>query len=38
MNQKQKEEFQEKLELDFSIELKDYARFRVNAFSQKDGY
>lgn len=38
MTDKQKLEFQEKLELDFSIELKDYCRFRVNAFSQKDGY
>jgi Tfp pilus assembly ATPase PilU len=36
MNQSQKEEFQKILELDFSIELKEYARFRVNAFSQKD--
>lgn len=38
MSQTQKEEFQKDLELDFSIELKDYARFRVNAFSQKDGF
>lgn len=35
MTDKQKEDFKNKLELDFSINLKNYARFRVNVFVQK---
>lgn len=38
MSEVQKTKFLKDLELDFSIELKWYARFRVNAFVQKDGY
>ncbi|MDD5770605.1 MAG: type IV pilus twitching motility protein PilT [Candidatus Gracilibacteria bacterium] len=38
MNESQKIKFLHDLELDFSIELKGYSRFRVNAFVQKDGY
>ena len=38
MSESQKTKFLEELELDFSIELKWYSRFRVNAFTQKDGY
>ncbi len=38
MNETQKTTFLEKFELDFSIELRWFARFRVNAFIQKDGY
>lgn len=38
MTEKQKAEFLEKMELDFSIELRDICRFRVNAFIQKDWY
>lgn len=33
----QRKEFDEKLELDFSYELKDIARFRVNVFKQRHG-
>jgi len=38
MTETQKEVFLKNLELDFSIELSGYSRFRVNAFSQKDWY
>lgn len=38
MSEAQKQEFLKNLELDFSIELKWYSRFRVNAFCQKDGF
>jgi len=38
MSDKQKEKFLNNLELDFSVELKWICRFRVNAFSQSDGY
>ncbi len=38
MSNNQKEEFLKNLELDFSIELKWFSRFRVNAFVQKDWY
>lgn len=38
MSESQREIFLKTLELDFSIELKGFSRFRVNAFVQKDGY
>jgi len=38
MTENQRELFLKTLELDFSIELKGFSRFRVNAFIQKDGY
>lgn len=38
MSESQRAKFLTDLELDFSIELKGYCRFRVNAFIQKDGY
>lgn len=38
MSESQRNKFLTDLELDFSIELKGYSRFRVNAFVQKDGY
>lgn len=38
MSENQRAKFLKELELDFSIELKGYSRFRVNAFVQKDGY
>lgn len=38
MNESQREKFISEMELDFSIELKWFCRFRVNAFIQKDGY
>jgi len=38
MSDGQKKKFAEDLELDFSIELQGYGRFRANAFVQKDGY
>lgn len=38
MTPAQKETFSKNLELDFSIELRGFCRFRVNAFIQKDGY
>lgn len=38
LSESQKKTFLENLEFDFSIELKDFCRFRVNAFSQKDWY
>lgn len=38
MSESQREKFLREMELDFSIELKWFSRFRVNAFIQKDGY
>lgn len=38
MTENQKQDFLKKLELDFSIELKWYSRFRVNVFAQKDWF
>ncbi|MCP4523508.1 MAG: PilT/PilU family type 4a pilus ATPase [Candidatus Gracilibacteria bacterium] len=38
LSSKQKEIFLKELELDFSVELKQYSRFRVNVFSEKKGY
>jgi len=35
MSERQKTDFKEKLEIDFSIDLKGYSRFRVNAFNHK---
>ncbi|PZM85009.1 type IV pili twitching motility protein PilT [Candidatus Gracilibacteria bacterium] len=37
MSEKQKNTFVEELELDFSIDLKGYSRFRVNSFFSKNG-
>ena len=37
MTERQKKEFLEKMELDYSIDLKWYSRFRVNAFFSKNG-
>ena len=37
MTKSQKETFLKELELDFSIELKGFSRFRVNCFVQKNG-
>ena len=37
MNDEQRRMFQEKLDLDFSFELGDVARFRVNVFVQRKG-
>lgn len=37
MNDKQRKEFEERLETDFSFEIPDVARFRVNAFNQNRG-
>jgi twitching motility protein PilT len=37
MNDAQKREFNERMELDFSYEISDCARFRVNVFQQKNG-
>ncbi len=37
LNDQQRKRFEEALELDFSIELKGIARFRVNAFRQQRG-
>ncbi len=37
MNEHQKKEFNERMELDFSYEVPDCARFRVNIFMQKNG-
>jgi Tfp pilus assembly ATPase PilU len=36
MSQIQKEAFLSEMELDFSVNLQGYSRFRVNAFCQKD--
>jgi twitching motility protein PilT len=38
LSEKQQEKFKRELEIDFAIELKDYARFRVNVFSENKGY
>jgi len=37
MNDKQRKEFEERLETDFSFEIPEVARFRVNAFNQNRG-
>ncbi len=37
MNTDQRKEFEEELEIDFSIEIKGFSRFRVNIFNQKNG-
>ncbi len=37
MNDKQRRDFEEKLETDFSFEVPGVARFRVNAFNQNRG-
>jgi twitching motility protein PilT len=37
MNDKQRKDYEEFLETDFSFELPELARFRVNAFNQKNG-
>ncbi len=37
MNDKQRREYEENLETDFSFEVKDLSRFRVNAFVQNRG-
>lgn len=37
MNDAQRSEFEERLEVDFSFELPDVGRFRVNAFNQSRG-
>ncbi len=37
MNDNQRKEYEEKLEVDFSFEVKDLSRFRVNAFMQNRG-
>lgn len=37
MNDKQRKEYEEVLEVDFSFEIKNLARFRVNAFNQSRG-
>ena len=37
MNDKQRKDFEELLETDFSFEIPDLARFRVNAFNQNRG-
>lgn len=37
MNDKQRKEYEENLEVDFSFEVKDLSRFRVNAFIQNRG-
>jgi twitching motility protein PilT len=37
MNDKQRKEYEENLECDFSFEIKDLSRFRVNAFVQNRG-
>lgn len=38
MNSFQKEEYKREMEMDFSIEIKDVSRFRVNAFMHKKGH
>jgi len=38
MSEKQRKEFIYKKELDFSIDMKWYSRFRVNAFVQRNGF
>lgn len=37
MNDKQRKELEQELEVDFSFEIEELARFRVNAFNQKRG-
>jgi len=37
MNDRQRKEYEDKLEVDFSFEVKNLARFRVNAFNQNRG-
>ena len=37
MNDKQRKDYEEKLETDFSFEIPDVARFRVNAYNQNRG-
>jgi twitching motility protein PilT len=37
MNDKQRKEYEEKLETDFSFEVKNLSRFRVNVFNQERG-
>jgi twitching motility protein PilT len=37
MNDKQRKDYEEFLEIDFSFEIPDLARFRVNAFNQQRG-
>ena len=37
MNDKQRRDYEEKLETDFSFEVPNIARFRVNAFNQNRG-
>ncbi|MCW8994300.1 MAG: twitching motility protein PilT, partial [Psychromonas sp.] len=37
MNDKQRKDYEEQLETDFSFEIPELARFRVNAFNQKRG-
>ncbi|MFQ3288694.1 MAG: twitching motility protein PilT, partial [Alteromonadaceae bacterium] len=37
MNDRQRKEYEEKLEIDFSFEVPNLARFRVNAFNQNRG-
>ncbi|MCL1078306.1 type IV pilus twitching motility protein PilT [Parashewanella spongiae] len=37
MNDKQRKDYEEHLEIDFSFEVPDLARFRVNAFNQQRG-
>lgn len=37
MNDKQRKEYEEHMELDFSFEIPNFARFRVNAFTQSRG-
>ena len=37
MNDRQRKEYEEKLEVDFSFEIPNLARFRVNAFNQNRG-
>ncbi|HJO35856.1 MAG: type IV pilus twitching motility protein PilT [Pseudomonadota bacterium] len=38
MNDRQRKEYEQRLETDFSFELPDLARFRVNVFNQQRGY
>ncbi len=38
MSQAQKEKLMTNMELDFSLDLKWYSRFRINAFFQRSGY
>lgn len=38
LSEKQQDKFKKELEIDFAIELKGYARFRVNVFSENKWY